>query len=31
MTLLKPNSIATLMLKRIGLGLVTLWVISLLI
>jgi peptide/nickel transport system permease protein len=31
MTLLKPNSISSLMLKRIGLGLVTLWVISLLI
>ncbi|MGD8835594.1 MAG: ABC transporter permease [Desulfobacteraceae bacterium] len=31
MTLLKPNGIAALMLKRIGLGLVTLWVISLLI
>jgi peptide/nickel transport system permease protein len=31
MTLLKSNSIVALMLKRIGLGLVTLWVISLLI
>jgi peptide/nickel transport system permease protein len=31
MTLLKPNSIAALMFKRIGLGMVTLWVISLLI
>jgi ABC-type dipeptide/oligopeptide/nickel transport system permease component len=31
MTWFKSNSIATLMLKRIGTGLVTLWVISLLI